>query len=69
MTTVNRNAKYFAGVPAPIGNTMALQQAVEALKSNIETLTMQNAAAKGAAAVTWNDLLALGLITQGQMPT
>lgn len=69
MTSVPPSAKFFSGIPEHQPDLASLYKTVAALKDNVETLTQQNASARHAAAVTWNDLLGLRLISPNQLPT
>lgn len=60
-------AKY-PSIPDPTTDPISLRQATLALKEGFEILTHQRKNA-GVSAVTWDDLVALGLITQAQIPT
>jgi hypothetical protein len=60
--------KFTSSVPDPQLTLDSHQEVLKALKSNVEVLTQQRNP-KSAAAVTWNDLVALGLIKASQVPT
>jgi hypothetical protein len=59
-------AKY-PPIPEPTTDPGSLRDSVLALKQGFETLSHQRANPL-VAAVTWSDLLALGLITAAQVP-
>lgn len=60
----------FAAVPDPTLNIHALYNTVLALKENLELLVGERADphASDTMAVTWAELLELGLITEDQIP-
>lgn len=60
--------KYMSSIPEPQLTLDSHQGALTALKANMEVLTQQKNP-RSAAAVTWQDLVALGLITPSQIPT
>ena len=60
--------KFTSSVPDPQLTLDSHQQVLIALKSNVEILTLQRSPSS-AAAVTWNDLVNLGLIKASQVPT
>lgn len=62
----NANAKYYRSVPEPTPDT--IQQSVTALKDTVEVLARQRAPVI-ASAVTFQDLIDLGLITAAQVPS
>ena len=59
-------AKYPA-IPAPQADVVALRQTTEALKETAELLTLQRGDHL-LGAVTWQDLIDLGLILSTQVP-
>ena len=61
------STKFFQAVPDPQLTLESLHEVSKALKNNTEILTQQRLP-KISSAVTWQDLLALGLITASQVP-
>lgn len=62
-------SKHIASMPEPDETLPSIRQTVVALKANVEVLTQQRkGAAILASAVTWQDLLDLGLIAADQLP-
>lgn len=61
-------SKFFSAVPEPGVTPDSHRIALQALKQNVEVLTQQRKP-KASSAVTWQDLLDLGLITPNQLPT
>jgi len=60
-------AKY-PSVPAPTVDIASLRESCAALKEVVEILTQQRGSTLNSA-VTWQDLVNLGLITPAQVPT
>jgi hypothetical protein len=60
-------AKIFPSVPDPMQNMPSLQGTSSALKESVEILTRQRGD-KGMSAVTWYDLVELGLIPATRIP-
>jgi hypothetical protein len=60
-------AQKYPSIPDPITNVQALRDTTLALKEGQEILTRQRGD-RSLSAVTWQDLLALGLITASQIP-
>lgn len=60
-------AQKYPGIPQPIADVNNLQVAASATKEAVEILTRQRGD-RSLSAVTWQDLLALGLITASQIP-
>lgn len=58
----------YTSIPIPIANVHSLTESVSAVKQTIDVL-VGNTRNKNATAVTWDDLVALGLITADQIPT
>lgn len=54
-------------IPMPSTDTTSLRNTALALKENVEILTQQRGD-RAMSAVTWDDLVALGLISQVQVP-
>lgn len=63
------STRLFAAIPDVGSTPEGMRAALAAVKANVELLTQQNPRAKSAAAVTWQDLLDLGLIEANQIPT
>jgi len=59
-------AKYPA-IPEPISEINSVRDTTAALKETVEVLTQQRGT-RSLSAVTWQDLLSLGLITPDQVP-
>lgn len=59
--------KFTRAIPVPQQTLPSLQQAVSALKDNVEVLTRTRGPVT-AAAVTWQDLVDLGLISADDVP-
>ena len=57
----------YPSIPAPSADPVNLRTCVLALKEVSETLTLQRGSPLDAA-VTWQDLIDLGLITPSQVP-
>jgi len=55
-------------IPDPQLSVESLQDTAAALKNTVEVLARQQGKNVGLAAVTWNDLVTLGLIEQAQIP-
>jgi hypothetical protein len=60
-------AQTFPAIPAPSANPTSLRTTSNSLKESVEILTRQRGD-RSLSAVTWQDLLALGLITADQIP-
>ncbi len=60
--------KDYGAIPIANANIQSLLNAANAVKQAIDVLTGQTRN-KGATAVTWDDLVALGLIEKSQVPT
>lgn len=60
-------AQKYPAIPEPVANVESVRSTCAALKEGQEILTRIRGD-RSASAVTWQDLLALGLITQAQMP-
>jgi hypothetical protein len=59
----------YGSIPDPMLNLPSHQDTLTALKQAVEVLTRQRRVEQvKASAVTWNDLLALGLIQEDQVP-
>jgi hypothetical protein len=58
----------YPAIPNPSADPIALRSTGIALKETVETLTLQRGSPLNAA-VTWQDLVNLGLITAAQVPT
>lgn len=58
-----------ASIPTPEANVESLHDAVSALKQTVEVLGRQHGKNVGSAAVTWDDLVSLGLITSDRVPS
>lgn len=65
---MNKNSKYYRPAQDPKADVENLRQVTGALKDTVEVLTRQRKPV-AAAAVTWQDLVDLGLITASQVPT
>ncbi len=61
-------SKYHPAIPEPGQDLVSLRETVMALKQLAEVLSQQRKP-KNAAAVTWDDLVDLELITSDQIPT
>lgn len=59
--------KHYNAIPDPGSSPESLRQSVLALKESMEVLTRQRKPV-GAGAVTWDDLVSLGLILPSQVP-
>jgi hypothetical protein len=59
-------AKYPA-IPEPVAEINSVRDTSAALKETVEVLTQQRGT-RSLSAVTWQDLLALGLISPDQVP-
>jgi len=57
----------FPAIPEPVAEINSVRDTTAALKETIEVLTQQRGT-RSFSAVTWEDLLALGLITPDQIP-
>lgn len=60
-------AATYPPIPDPIADTNSIRDTAAALKEGVEILTGQRGI-RANAAVTWQDLLDLGLISANQMP-
>lgn len=60
--------KDYGAIPIATANIQSLLNHATATKQAIDVLTGQTRN-RGATAVTWDDLVALGLITEDQIPT
>lgn len=60
-------AQKYPAVPDPISDVNSLRLSVLALKEGQEILTRQRGT-RSTSAVTWDDLVDLGLITPAQVP-
>ena len=60
-------APKYSAIPVPTDNAVSLKNTVVALKENVEVLTSQRGDRLNAA-VTWQDLLDLELVTPLQVP-
>lgn len=61
-------SKFFSSVPEPVATVDSHQATLQSLKANVEILTQQRKP-KSSAAVTWQDLVDLGLIQASKIPT
>lgn len=59
-------AKY-PSIPEPVAETNSIRDCAAAMKETVEVLTQQRGD-RSLSAVTWQDLLSLGLITADQIP-
>lgn len=56
------------GIPEPTVDPVALLATVQALKIAVETLAGQRRGSREVSAVTWDELVRLGVVEQGQVP-
>lgn len=63
------NTKRFPGIPDPAPTMEGIFPVVTALKETVEVVTGQRRRVKTDAAVTWGDLVRLGIIRQDQVPS
>lgn len=61
--------KKFPGIPDPNRTVDGMFETVLTLKQLAETLSGQRRGSRGQSAVTWDDLVELGLIEELQIPT
>ena len=60
--------KRIPGIPEPARSVDGMFETVVTMKQAVETLAGQRRQSRGESAVTWNDLVDLGLITALQIP-
>jgi len=60
--------KRLPGIPDPSRSVDGIFETVTTMKQAVETLAGQRRGSRGESAVTWNDLVDLGLITPLQIP-
>jgi len=60
--------KRLPGIPDPSRTTEGMFETVVTMKQAVETLAGQRRGSRGESAVTWNDLVDLGLIEALQIP-
>jgi len=60
-------AQQYPAIPEPVANVESVRSTCAALKEGQEILT-RSRGDRTMSAVTWQDLLALGLITKEQLP-
>lgn len=60
-------AQKYPGIPQPLAEVNSLQNTAQATKEAVEIVTRQRGD-RSLSAVTWQDLLALGLITPDKIP-
>lgn len=65
MSSVNRSQ---VTIPEPIATMFSLQATALATKELVETMAGQRGIDMSDAAITWNDLVQLGLIQPDQVP-
>jgi hypothetical protein len=62
------HSKRFPGIPDPSRSVEGMFETVQTLKQVAETLTGQRRGSRANSAVTWQDLVDLGLIDPTQIP-
>lgn len=60
--------KRLPGIPEPSRSAEGMFETVITMKQAVETLAGQRQGSRGESAVTWNDLVDLGLISPLQIP-
>lgn len=60
--------KKFPGIPDPSRSADGMFETVVTMKQAVETLAGQRRGSRGQSAVTWDDLVDLGLIEAVQVP-
>lgn len=60
-------AQVYPAIPDPSSDVDSLRITALAVKEGLEIITRQRGD-RGNSAVTWNDLLALGIVTAAQIP-
>lgn len=58
----------FPGIPEPAANLDALLNTAQSTKAALETILGQRRGSRRDSAVTWADLVALGIVEEAQVP-
>lgn len=58
----------FPGIPEPNLDPATMLQSVLAMKQALETILGQRRGSRPASAVTWEDLVRLGIVEEAQIP-